>query len=219
MARTRYRDAFVAHEWLARYGLKPTDADIAEMLRHLDGDPTFEVMPHKDKAKLFRGTLEIRRLNELFDERAHHYAAPRRKGDPLRLQLALKELLAILEEDDNAHVARVVFTMRKQLDVSLHDIADSLGLFDEMARQMLEVSEALPILPPPDASRPTKKQVETQRLIELLESLNIKVGATAEGGPGSRLLKRILAYTGEAQDHPALKQRLMRARRRKRAGG
>jgi hypothetical protein len=219
MARTLDRDVFVAREWLARYGLEPTDADVAEMRHHLDGDPTFEVMPNKNRAKLFRGMLEIRRLNELFDERAHHYATPRRKGDPERLRLALKQITAIFKagvEGDNAHVARVVRAMSERLGITFADAAERLFLVDETMRLMLEVNETLPHLPALDTSRPTKTQVENQRVIELLESLNMKVGATNKGGPGSRLLKRILGYTSEARDYPALKQRLMRARRRKR---
>ena len=94
----------------------------------------------------------------------------------------------------------------------------------KVLRRLLEASEALPPLPPLKVSI-TKIDAETLRILAKLERLGVKVGATTgdnkegdKGGPGTRLMRRILGYTSHAPKFDTLKQRIIKARELRQKG-
>jgi hypothetical protein len=70
-------------------------------------------------------------------------------------------------------------------------------IFVGFAREFVECGEAVApharLRPPPD--RPPKAVGLVRMMVELLENLNVQVGATGgEGGPATKLMIRIHAY-------------------------
>jgi hypothetical protein len=199
-----------------RYPVKPTWGHIAEMRLHLDGDPIFDSMTNKNRAKLFYGIWRTRRQNELFDSLAHLHAAPQRVGDRKRLQSTLRKTLREIGKNRNSDFPRAVEASGEREGILFEDAVAEVIAAGKVLRRLLEASETLPPLPPLNTSI-TRIDGEAQNIRALLRRLDILVGATdGYGGPGARMMRRILAYTSKAPTFDALKQRNLKARQPRR---
>ena len=197
------------------FHLEPTEDDICEMRKALDGDEIF-LKVTEDK-KLFVGMLKIKRIMELYDDVAELGETTKRTAYARKLQTRLEGVIEVLNQDEGgAHLLQAMARMRDMRGLTSNEVVKRVADLQIDLRDLLRASkQARPRkkdLPPP--TRPPKALAEFEMMVELLESVGVDVGVTGgeEGGPATRLMIRLHAYVsgGEVVRADAIKDRLKR---------
>jgi hypothetical protein len=193
----------------------PSSADDAAMLGAIGDEEGFaHLSDRRFLDELFAVIEEI--VYRRRSERLHNRARRLRGRDTL--VRALARTLEVLND------AGVAFDAACSLTYHYHDDfeggLDELRTFQAASRRLLTAAKA--IEPAPSRASRGEEQFRTHiarqeefLLISLLERYGIRVGATGgEGGPGSRLLARLLRLTGAGYKPTpdTVKRRVRRAR-------
>ena len=197
------------------FHLEPTEIDIREMREALDGDEVF-LKVTEDK-KLFVGMLKIKRIMELYDDVAELSETTTRTAYARKLQTRLEGLIGVLNQrEGNGHLLEAMVSVRDTCGLTSNEVVERVADLEVGARQLLQGSKrARPRKKKLLAlTRPPKALAEVGMMVELLESLGIRVGVTGgeAGGPATRLMIRIYAYVtgGDVIGADAIKDRLSR---------
>jgi hypothetical protein len=183
-------------------------------LAAIRAEKAFAKLPPADRKRVLAGLFETTRSIE-FERRQDRYGdrAPRlRNRDAMKTHL--RPILKILDDDVGAFDAADWLVGYHQGYV--FSAMAELKAFRETAQRLL--AGAIEFEPWPFRAGQLRTELMCRafyELIETLESVGVHVGATGgKGGPGSRLLCRLIAYATGSEPDPESVKVLVQQRRR-----
>jgi hypothetical protein len=196
---------------------EPTEDEIRVMGGFVGDDPTFASLPHGSKMAVCKGMLRMKEVAQLHDDVAPFYHATKLAKTARQLQKALRVVTDQISDHEahrDAHLVQALGEMRRR-GLEPEPVYLMAGIVVPFLTNLLECSVAVEprgkLQPPPN--RPPKALALVGMMVELLESLDIQVGATGgEGGPAMKVMIRMYAYVsgGEVITADAIKDRLRR---------
>ena len=192
----------------------PTEDDIRAMRHALGDDPTFGGLPEAAKAAFFTRMLGMKWVAGIYDDVGEQYHSGKLAKSARELQ-KLKAVIRLFNGYDDTYLVQALGEMRRRRQLTWPSMFEESRIFVGFARELVECGEAVEprgkLRPPSD--RLPKALALVRMMIELLESLDVQVGATGgEGGLATKLMIRIYAYVsgGEVITADAIKDRLKR---------
>jgi hypothetical protein len=171
---------------------------VDDALAAICAEKAFAKLPNADRDRVLAGLFETKRNVESWrrQDRFGDHKLRVRNRDALKAHLAA--ILKVLDDEVAAFDAMDWLTDHHRGDMNAATF--ELKAFEKTARRLLDSAQAFK----PDPSREGRGEPQLRvelvwqaffALIELLERVNVRVGATSgKGGPGSRLLARLIAY-------------------------
>jgi hypothetical protein len=192
----------------------PAEDDIRAMRDALGDDPTFAGLPEAGKAALFTKMFGMMWVAGIYDDVAKQYSTGKLAKSARELQ-KLEAVIPLFDGYADTHLVQALGEMRRRRQLEWPTMFEASEIFVRFARELVECSEAVEprgkLQPPPN--RPPKALALVEMMVELLEGLDVRVGATGgEGGPATKLMIRMYAYVsgGEVITADAIKDRLKR---------
>lgn len=192
---------------------------MTDPLAAIRAEKAFAQLPAVDQARVLAGLFETQRHIKLEQCYDRYGDRDLRLGNRNALKTHLAPILRVLEDPVGGLDAMDWLTDHHQGDMTA--AMAELRVFETTAQRLLEGAIAFD----PDPGRTGRGELQlrtdlTRRafyaLIEVLESVGVRVGATSakRGGPGSRLLALLIAYAVGFEVSPATVKALEQQRRR-----
>jgi hypothetical protein len=173
--------------WDDMHRLAPNEDDKREMMAAVGQNYVFLRLNPDQRERYFVGMLFIRRRREFHADVNRGHETTEQRADARKLKLLERVLEVLAKGGKSVHLGRTFGRMRDRLGLTDEEAFSRLRVFEETGRDLISCSDEVAKKTIPKGKYLAIDDEETQLTIELLESVDVKIGATRN----SRVVKFI----------------------------